>query len=65
LIDSGPSSWQLTARSMLLLKGIRIKRTYDYFCKCSDCTEEQRHNSHWITNASKGLTCPVYLSLSK
>jgi hypothetical protein len=62
LIDSGPSSWQLTARSTLLLKGIRIQRPHDYFLKCSDCTEEQRHNSHWITNGYKGLealyTCP-------
>jgi hypothetical protein len=40
LIDSGPSSWQLTARSMLLLKGIRIQQPHDYFCKCSDCSEE-------------------------
>jgi hypothetical protein len=40
LIDSGPSSWQLTARSMLLLKGIRIQQPHDYFRKCSDCTEE-------------------------
>jgi hypothetical protein len=65
LIDSGPSSWQLTARSMLLLKGIKIQRPHVYFCKCSDCTEEQRHNSHWMTNVSKGLTSPVYLSLSR
>jgi hypothetical protein len=65
LIDSGPSFWQLTARSMLLLEGIRIQRPHDYFCKCSDCTEEQRHNSHWMTNASKWLTSPVYLSLSR
>jgi hypothetical protein len=40
LIDSDPSSWQLTARSMLLLKGIRIQWPHDYFCRCSDCTEE-------------------------
>jgi hypothetical protein len=65
LTDSGTSFWQLTARSILLLKGIRIQLPHDYFCKCSDCTEEQRHNSHWKTNASKGLTSPVYLSLSR
>jgi hypothetical protein len=62
LVDSGPSSWHLTASSILLLKGIRIQWPHDYFCKCSDCTEEQRHDSHWMTNASKGLqalyTCP-------
>jgi hypothetical protein len=65
LMDSGPSSWQLIARSMLLLKGIRIQQSHDYFCKCSDCTEEQRHNSHWMISTSKGLqalctcSCPA------
>ncbi|XP_073932648.1 short transient receptor potential channel 3-like isoform X2 [Castor canadensis] len=49
---------------MLLLKGIRIQQPHDYFCKCSDCTEEQWHNSHWMTNVCKGQTSPVYLSLS-
>jgi hypothetical protein len=61
-IDSGPTSWQLTARRMLLLKDIRIEGPHDYICKLSDCTEEQKHNSRWMTNASKGLqalcTCP-------
>jgi hypothetical protein len=55
LLDSGPPSWQLTARSMLLLMGIRIQWLHDYFCKCSDCTEEQRHNFQWIINGYKGL----------
>jgi hypothetical protein len=65
LIDSSPSFWQLTARSMVLLMGIRIQQPHDYFCKFIDCTVEHRHNSHWMTNASKGLTSPVSLSLSR
>jgi hypothetical protein len=31
LIDSGLSFWQLTARSMLLLKGIKLQWPHDYF----------------------------------
>uniref|UniRef100_A0A8D2JLR6 Transient receptor potential cation channel subfamily C member 3 n=1 Tax=Sciurus vulgaris TaxID=55149 RepID=A0A8D2JLR6_SCIVU len=53
---------------MLLLKGARIERPHDYFCKCGDCTEKQRHDSFSHSrsriNAYKGLASPAYLSLS-
>ncbi|KAM8764687.1 short transient receptor potential channel 3 isoform 2-T2 [Rhynchonycteris naso] len=53
---------------MLLLKGARIERPHDYFCKCADCTEKQRHDSFSHSrsriNAYKGLASPAYLSLS-
>ncbi|KAL0176405.1 hypothetical protein M9458_028735, partial [Cirrhinus mrigala] len=46
---------------MLLMKGARIERPHDYFCKCADCTEKQRKDS---INAYRGLASPAYLSLS-
>jgi hypothetical protein len=53
---------------MLLLKGVRIERPHDYFCKCGDCMEKQRHDSFRHSrsriNAYKGLASPAYLSLS-
>ncbi|XP_066487982.1 short transient receptor potential channel 3 isoform X3 [Tiliqua scincoides] len=53
---------------MLLLKGARIERPHDYFCKCNDCTEKQKHDSFSHSrsriNAYKGLASPAYLSLS-
>lgn len=53
---------------ILLAKGARIERPHDYFCQCSFCSEEQRHDSFSHSqsriNAYKGLASPVYLSLS-
>nr|BAF76428.1 transient receptor potential cation channel, subfamily C, member 3, short isoform [Bos taurus] len=53
---------------MLLMKGARIEQPHDYFCKCGDCTEKQRHDSFSHSrsriNAYKGLASPAYLSLS-
>ncbi|XP_063314467.1 short transient receptor potential channel 3 isoform X2 [Pelobates fuscus] len=53
---------------MLLIKGAKIERPHDYFCKCSDCTEKQKHDSFSHSrsriNAYKGLASPAYLSLS-
>ncbi|XP_070331003.1 short transient receptor potential channel 3 isoform X3 [Odocoileus virginianus] len=53
---------------MLLMKGARIERPHDYFCKCGDCAEKQRHDSFSHSrsriNAYKGLASPAYLSLS-
>ena len=53
---------------MLLLKGARIERPHDYFCKCNDCTEKQRKDSFRHSrsriNAYRGLASPAYLSLS-
>ncbi|XP_012877578.1 PREDICTED: short transient receptor potential channel 3 isoform X6 [Dipodomys ordii] len=53
---------------MLLLKGARIERPHDYFCKCAECAEKQRHDSFSHSrsriNAYKGLASPAYLSLS-
>ncbi|XP_072524124.1 short transient receptor potential channel 3 isoform X2 [Salminus brasiliensis] len=53
---------------MLLLKGARIERPHDYFCKCADCTEKQRKDSFSHSrsriNAYRGLASPAYLSLS-
>uniref|UniRef100_A0A6J0SQF9 Short transient receptor potential channel 3 isoform X1 n=1 Tax=Pogona vitticeps TaxID=103695 RepID=A0A6J0SQF9_9SAUR len=53
---------------MLLMKGARIERPHDYFCKCSDCTEKQKvdsfSHSRSRINAYKGLASPAYLSLS-
>ncbi|XP_045686875.1 short transient receptor potential channel 3 isoform X5 [Phyllostomus hastatus] len=53
---------------MLLLRGARIERPHDYFCKCGDCTEKQRHDSFSHSrsriNAYRGLASPAYLSLS-
>ncbi|XP_008055766.1 short transient receptor potential channel 7 isoform X1 [Carlito syrichta] len=53
---------------ILLLKGARIERPHDYFCKCSECTEKQRKDSFSHSrsrmNAYKGLASAAYLSLS-
>ncbi|KAM9170126.1 short transient receptor potential channel 6 isoform 2-T3 [Pangshura tecta] len=52
----------------LLRKGARIERPHDYFCKCSECSEKQKHDSFSHSrsriNAYKGLASPAYLSLS-
>ncbi|KAM5179521.1 short transient receptor potential channel 6 [Mantella aurantiaca] len=52
----------------LLRKGARIERPHDYFCKCSECNEKQKHDafshSRSRINAYKGLASPAYLSLS-
>ncbi|XP_053241653.1 short transient receptor potential channel 6 [Podarcis raffonei] len=52
----------------LLRKGARIERPHDYFCKCSECNEKQKHDSFSHSrsriNAYKGLASPAYLSLS-
>ncbi|XP_067314186.1 short transient receptor potential channel 3 isoform X1 [Pseudorasbora parva] len=53
---------------MLLMKGARIERPHDYFCKCAECTEKQRKDafshSRSRINAYRGLASPAYLSLS-
>lgn len=53
---------------ILLTKGARIERPHDYFCQCTFCGEEQRHDSFSHSqsriNAYKGLASPAYLSLS-
>ncbi|NXF93735.1 TRPC7 protein, partial [Eubucco bourcierii] len=53
---------------ILLLKGARIERPHDYFCKCSECMEKQRKDSFSHSrsrmNAYKGLASAAYLSLS-
>lgn len=53
---------------MLLIKGARIERPHDYFCKCADCTEKHRKDSFSLSrsriNAYRGLASPAYLSLS-
>uniref|UniRef100_A0A667FZ93 Transient receptor potential cation channel subfamily C member 7 n=1 Tax=Lynx canadensis TaxID=61383 RepID=A0A667FZ93_LYNCA len=53
---------------ILLLKGARIERPHDYFCKCNECTEKQRKDSFSHSrsrmNAYKGLASAAYLSLS-
>ncbi|XP_063205557.1 short transient receptor potential channel 7 isoform X3 [Chroicocephalus ridibundus] len=53
---------------ILLLKGARIERPHDYFCKCNECIEKQRKDSFSHSrsrmNAYKGLASAAYLSLS-
>uniref|UniRef100_S4RPY0 Transient receptor potential cation channel, subfamily C, member 7a n=1 Tax=Petromyzon marinus TaxID=7757 RepID=S4RPY0_PETMA len=53
---------------ILLRRGARIERPHDYFCKCGECTEKQRHDafshSRSRINAYRGLASPAYLSLS-
>ncbi|KAM5214235.1 short transient receptor potential channel 7 isoform 2-T2 [Hipposideros larvatus] len=53
---------------ILLLKGARIERPHDYFCKCAECTDKQRKDSFSHSrsrmNAYKGLASAAYLSLS-
>ncbi|KAF0886510.1 TRPC6 protein, partial [Crocuta crocuta] len=52
----------------LLRKGARIERPHDYFCKCNECSQKQKHDSFSHSrsriNAYKGLASPAYLSLS-
>ncbi|XP_032536740.1 short transient receptor potential channel 6 isoform X2 [Chiroxiphia lanceolata] len=52
----------------LLRKGARIDRPHDYFCKCTECNQKQKHDSFSHSrsriNAYKGLASPAYLSLS-
>ncbi|XP_065265430.1 short transient receptor potential channel 7 isoform X3 [Emys orbicularis] len=53
---------------ILLLKGARIERPHDYFCKCNECAEKQRKDSFSHSrsrmNAYKGLASAAYLALS-
>nr|XP_015205154.1 PREDICTED: short transient receptor potential channel 7 isoform X2 [Lepisosteus oculatus] len=53
---------------ILLMKGARIEKPHDYFCKCHECTEKQRKDSFSHSrsrmNAYKGLASAAYLSLS-
>uniref|UniRef100_A0A8C1Q464 Transient receptor potential cation channel, subfamily C, member 7b n=1 Tax=Cyprinus carpio TaxID=7962 RepID=A0A8C1Q464_CYPCA len=53
---------------ILLMKGARIERPHDYFCKCYECTEKQKRDSFSHSrsrmNAYKGLASAAYLSLS-
>ncbi|XP_064422911.1 short transient receptor potential channel 7 isoform X2 [Latimeria chalumnae] len=53
---------------ILLLKGARIERPHDYFCKCHECMDKQRRDSFSHSrsrmNAYKGLASAAYLSLS-
>uniref|UniRef100_A0A8C3MXR3 Uncharacterized protein n=1 Tax=Geospiza parvula TaxID=87175 RepID=A0A8C3MXR3_GEOPR len=53
---------------ILLLKGARIERPHDYFCKCNECMEKQKKDSFSHSrsrmNAYKGLASAAYLSLS-
>ncbi|XP_022521443.2 short transient receptor potential channel 7b [Astyanax mexicanus] len=53
---------------ILLMKGARIERPHDYFCKCHECMEKQRRDSFSHSrsrmNAYKGLASAAYLSLS-
>uniref|UniRef100_A0A672TCD7 Short transient receptor potential channel 7-like n=1 Tax=Sinocyclocheilus grahami TaxID=75366 RepID=A0A672TCD7_SINGR len=53
---------------ILLLKGARIEKPHDYFCKCGECAEKQKQDSFSHSqsrmNAYKGLASAAYLSLS-
>uniref|UniRef100_A0A8C4RAQ2 Transient receptor potential cation channel, subfamily C, member 3 n=1 Tax=Eptatretus burgeri TaxID=7764 RepID=A0A8C4RAQ2_EPTBU len=53
---------------ILLRKGARIERPHNYFCKCPECLEKQRHDAFSLSrsriNAYRGLASPTYLSLS-
>uniref|UniRef100_UPI00398F6885 short transient receptor potential channel 7 isoform X1 n=1 Tax=Pristiophorus japonicus TaxID=55135 RepID=UPI00398F6885 len=53
---------------ILLLKGARIEKPHDYFCKCSECAEKQKRDSFSHSrsrmNAYKGLASAAHLSLS-
>ncbi|KAF4081160.1 hypothetical protein AMELA_G00158200 [Ameiurus melas] len=53
---------------ILLMKGARIERPHDYFCKCNECTEKQKRDSFSHSrsrmNAYKGLASAAYLALS-
>ncbi|XP_048189450.1 short transient receptor potential channel 3 isoform X7 [Perognathus longimembris pacificus] len=53
---------------LLLLKGARIERPHDYFCKCAACAARQRldafSHSRARINAYRGLASPAYLALA-
>ncbi|XP_078509345.1 short transient receptor potential channel 7 [Lissotriton helveticus] len=53
---------------ILLIKGARIERPHDYFCKCNECIEKQRRDSFSHSrsrmNAYKALASAAYLALS-
>ncbi|XP_066507248.1 short transient receptor potential channel 7-like [Hoplias malabaricus] len=53
---------------ILLLKGARIEKPHDHFCKCGECMEKQKQDSFSHSrsrmNAYKGLASAAYLSLS-
>ncbi|XP_032885262.1 short transient receptor potential channel 7 [Amblyraja radiata] len=53
---------------ILLLRGARIEKPHDYFCKCSECVEKQKRDSFSHSrsrmNAYKGLASAAHLSLS-
>ncbi|XP_069055320.1 short transient receptor potential channel 7 [Pleurodeles waltl] len=53
---------------ILLIKGARIERPHDYFCKCNECIEKQRKDSFSHSrsrmNAYKALASAAYLALS-
>lgn len=53
---------------ILLLKGARIEKPHDYFCKCGECADKQKQDSFSHSrlrmNAYKGLASAAYLSLS-
>uniref|UniRef100_A0A8C5H8U9 Transient receptor ion channel domain-containing protein n=1 Tax=Gouania willdenowi TaxID=441366 RepID=A0A8C5H8U9_GOUWI len=53
---------------ILLTKGARIERPHDYFCKCTECVENQKKDafshSRSRMNAYKGLASAAYLALS-
>lgn len=52
----------------LLRKGARIERPHDYFCKCSECNQKQKHDSFSHSNLelmpTKAWQAQAYLSLS-
>uniref|UniRef100_A0A4W4E3M6 Transient receptor ion channel domain-containing protein n=1 Tax=Electrophorus electricus TaxID=8005 RepID=A0A4W4E3M6_ELEEL len=52
----------------LLVKGARIEKPHDHFCKCAECMEKQKQDSFSHSrsrmNAYKGLASAAYLSLS-
>ncbi|XP_075457320.1 short transient receptor potential channel 7 [Ascaphus truei] len=52
---------------ILLLKGAKIDKPHDYFCKCQQCVEKQKEDSFSHSrsrmNAYKALASAAYLSL--
>ncbi|MCI4387979.1 hypothetical protein PGIGA_G00080220 [Pangasianodon gigas] len=52
----------------LLVKGARIEKPHNHFCKCTECAEKQRQDSFSHSrsrmNAYKGLASAAYLCLS-
>ncbi|XP_078683452.1 short transient receptor potential channel 7-like [Branchiostoma floridae x Branchiostoma belcheri] len=53
---------------MLLMRGAKIERPHNYFCRCEECIRKQRSDSFSHSrsriNAYKGLASPAYLALS-